>query len=90
MAETVARAHAAIRAYADHVPFVTPRSDADALAAASFGAFVAAIPSPLGIGTLNFTDGTSAKGFLVEAEAVKAAPDITASGGWRAFVSAPR
>ena len=56
---------------------------------AAFGAFVAAIPAPLGIGTLSFEDGTSAKGFLVEAEAVKAARDVSSFGGWRAFVKAP-
>jgi allophanate hydrolase len=52
----------------------------------AFGTFVASIPAPLGIGTLSFTDGTSAKGFLVEAEAVKGAKDVTQSGGWRAYV----
>ena len=56
---------------------------------AGFGQFVANIPSPLGIGTLRFTDGTEAKGFLVEAEAVKGARDVSVFGGWRAFVAAP-
>jgi allophanate hydrolase len=59
------------------------------LAPAAFGSFVAAIPSPLGVGTLSFSDGTTAKGFLVEAEAVKGAKDVTAFGGWRAYVAAP-
>jgi len=59
------------------------------LDAAGFGQFVAAIPSPLGIGTLRFTDGTEAKGFLVEAEAVKGARNVSEYGGWRAFVAAP-
>jgi allophanate hydrolase len=57
-----------------------------ALGAGAFGTFVANIPSPLGVGALNFTDGTSAKGFLVEAEAVKGAKDVTSFGGWRAYV----
>ena len=56
------------------------------LDAEAFGTFVAAIPSPLGVGALNFTDGTSAKGFLVEAEAVKGAKDVTSFGGWRAYI----
>jgi allophanate hydrolase len=56
------------------------------LDATAFGTFVANIPSPLGIGTLSFTDATSAKGFLVEAEAVKGAKDVTSFGGWRAYV----
>ncbi|HEY1944241.1 MAG TPA: allophanate hydrolase [Roseiarcus sp.] len=53
----------------------------------AFGRFVAAIPAPLGIGTLAFEDGTSAKGFLVEAEAVKGAEDVSRFGGWRAYVA---
>jgi len=56
------------------------------LKAAAFGAFVAAIPQPLGIGTLNFEDGARAKGFLVEAEAVKGAEDISRFGGWRSYL----
>jgi allophanate hydrolase len=56
------------------------------LDARAFGAFVANIPSPLGIGALSFTDGTSAKGFLVEAEAVRGAQDVSRSGGWRAYL----
>lgn len=51
-----------------------------------FGEFVSTIPAPLGIGTLSFSDGTSAKGFLVEAEAIKGAEDISRFGGWRAYL----
>jgi len=58
------------------------------LDAAGFGSFVSRIPAPLGIGTVAFSDGTSAKGFLVEAEAVRDAKDITQSGGWKAFLAA--
>jgi len=58
------------------------------LDAAGFGSFVSRIPAPLGIGTVTFSDGTSAKGFLVEAEAVRDAKDITQSGGWKAFLAA--
>lgn len=54
---------------------------------AGFGSFVNRIPSPLGIGTIRLGDGTSAKGFLVEAEATKGAEDITATGGWKAFLA---
>ena len=56
------------------------------LEAAAFGAFVARIPSPLGIGAVRLADGTTVKGFLVEAEAVKAAEDISRHGGWRAYL----
>jgi len=54
----------------------------------AFGAFVAAIPAPLGIGTLLLSDGASAKGFLIEAEATKGAKDISGFGGWRAYLKA--
>ena len=54
---------------------------------AGFGDFVARIPAPLGIGTIRLSDGGSVKGFLVEAEAVKAAEDISRFGGWRTYLS---
>jgi allophanate hydrolase len=57
------------------------------LDAAGFGSFVSRIPAPLGIGTLRLADGTSVKGFLVEAEAVRGADDISRHGGWRAFLA---
>ena len=50
-----------------------------------FGAFVAAIPSPLGIGTLSLTDGTNPKGFLVEPAGLEGAIDISHFGGWRKY-----
>jgi allophanate hydrolase len=59
-----------------------------ALPTKAFGAFVAAIPSPLSIGTVNLADGSSVKGFLVEASATEGARDITSFGGWRAFIAA--
>jgi allophanate hydrolase len=55
---------------------------------ASFGAFVAGIPAPLGVGTIRLAGGSSAKGFLVEGEAAKGAEDITRFGGWRAYLGA--
>ncbi|MDS7594344.1 allophanate hydrolase [Agrobacterium tumefaciens] len=58
------------------------------LTPAAFGRFVAAIPAPLGIGTIALADGTSAKGFLSEQIAVEAGSiDITDYGGWRAYCS---
>ncbi len=58
-----------------------------ALSEAAFGRFVAAVPPPLSIGTLQLGDGRTVKGFLVEAEAAAAARDISSFGGWRAFVA---
>ena len=56
------------------------------LSVAAFGGFVAAVPSPLAIGTVVLADGSSVKGFLCESAAVAGAEDITAFGGWRAFL----
>jgi allophanate hydrolase len=57
-----------------------------ALSAAAFGQFVAAIPPPLTVGTIRLSDGRGVKGFLVEAAAIDGARDISAFGGWRAYV----
>jgi allophanate hydrolase len=53
-----------------------------------FGAFVAAIPAPLGIGSSRLADGRQVKGFVCEQYAVAGARDISAFGGWRKFLSA--
>src|SRR5882724_8761614 len=58
-----------------------------ALSSASFGRFVAAIPPPLSIGTVRLNDGRGIKGFIVEAADIDGAREISAFGGWRAFVS---
>ena len=58
-----------------------------ALSESAFGRFVAAVPQPLSIGTLEIGDGRQVKGFLVEAEAVAGARDISSFGGWRAFMA---
>jgi allophanate hydrolase len=58
-----------------------------ALSAASFGKFVAAIPPPLSIGTVRLADGRGVKGFIVEAADIDGAREISAFGGWRAFVA---
>ncbi|MFW5633495.1 MAG: allophanate hydrolase [Erythrobacter sp.] len=54
---------------------------------AAFGSFVAEVPAPLAIGTVTLSDGTSVKGFVAEPRATKGAEDITALGGWRAYVA---
>ena len=58
-----------------------------ALSAASFGRFIAAIPPPLSIGTVRLNDGRGVKGFIVEAADLDGAREISAFGGWRAFVA---
>ena len=59
-----------------------------ALPPENFGHFVAGIPSPLCIGTLELEDGTRPKGFLVEPAGLAGAAEITRHGGWRAFIAA--
>lgn len=54
---------------------------------AHYGSFVAAIPSPLGIGTLQLEDGRSVQGFICESQAVQGAQDISHLGGWRAYMA---
>lgn len=52
---------------------------------ANFGRFVAGVPTPLGIGSVQLQDGRSVKGFICEGHALTQARDITAFGGWRAY-----
>jgi allophanate hydrolase len=54
---------------------------------AAFGSFVAEVPAPLAIGTVTLEDGTAVKGFVAEPRAFDAALDITAHGGWRAYLT---
>jgi allophanate hydrolase len=54
----------------------------------AFGSFVAAIPPPLGIGTLALDDGSEVKGFICEAHAVAGARDISEFGSWRNYLAA--
>ena len=57
------------------------------LTPAAFGAFVAAIPAPLGVGKITLDDGAQVSGFLCEAHALADAAEITHLGGWRAYVA---
>ncbi len=58
-----------------------------AVPAAHFGGFVAAIPAPLGIGSVALADGSSVSGFICEPFAVAGAREITRFGGWRAYLA---
>ena len=53
----------------------------------AFGSFTAEVPAPLAIGTVTLEDGTSVKGFVAEPRALDGATDITAMGGWRAYIA---
>ncbi|GMK44301.1 allophanate hydrolase [Paenibacillus glycanilyticus] len=50
---------------------------------ATFGAFTAAIPAPLGIGKVELSEGSIVPGFICEAYGTVDAEDITSYGGWR-------
>jgi len=53
-----------------------------------FGGFVAAVEAPLAIGDVTLADGARVKGFVAEPRACHGAEDITAFGGWRAYLAA--
>jgi allophanate hydrolase len=54
---------------------------------AAFGSFVVDVPPPLAIGSVTLADGSTVKGFVAEPRATVGAEDITALGGWRAYVA---
>ena len=53
---------------------------------ANFGAIVAEVPAPLGIGSVQLEDGSWVKGFICEGYAINDAIDISHFGGWRAYI----
>ncbi|HTQ06430.1 MAG TPA: allophanate hydrolase [Polyangiaceae bacterium] len=53
----------------------------------AFGSFVAEVPPPMVIGTVELADATRVKGFLCEPAALEGSADITHFGGWRAFLA---
>jgi allophanate hydrolase len=61
-----------------------------AMPQATVGSFLASIPPPLGLGSVELADGRHVHGFLCEPHALAGAQDITHHGGWRAFLSAHR
>jgi allophanate hydrolase len=61
-----------------------------ALDDAGLGALTAGVRPPLGIGSVELADGQWVKGFICEAYGLAEATDITAHGGWRAYLEARR
>lgn len=57
------------------------------LSAEAFGSFVAEVPSPLAIGSVELIDGRFVKGFVAEPRAKEGALDITEFGGWRDYIA---
>lgn len=56
----------------------------------AFGKLMTQVGAPLGIGTLELSDGSFVKGFICEPIAVVGAVDITQYGGWRRYQAANR
>jgi allophanate hydrolase len=54
---------------------------------ADVGSFLALIPAPLGLGSVELADGRWVKSFICEGHALLAATDVTAHGGWRAYIA---
>ena len=59
------------------------------LSPAALGTFLAAIPQPMALGEVELDDGRAVVGFLCEPIALAGARDITAAGGWRAYLGGP-
>jgi len=51
------------------------------------GSFLALIPPPLGLGSVELADGRWVKGFICEPGALPDAEDISHFGGWRAYMA---
>ncbi|MGE0559587.1 MAG: allophanate hydrolase [Burkholderiales bacterium] len=56
--------------------------------AEALGGFLAGIPAPLGLGSVELADGSWVNGFICEPWALDGAEDITAFGGWRNYMAA--
>ncbi|MAZ88412.1 MAG: allophanate hydrolase [Cellvibrionaceae bacterium] len=52
-----------------------------------FGSFVAAIPSPLGIGKVELADGHWVSGFICEGAGLDGATDISHLGSWKSWLT---
>jgi allophanate hydrolase len=52
------------------------------------GSFLALVPAPLTLGSIELQEGGTVHGFLCESHAAVGAEDITSFGGWRAYLGA--
>ncbi|NWB89404.1 allophanate hydrolase [Pseudomonas gingeri] len=58
------------------------------LPSSELGSFLTGIPAPLGLGKVQLDDGRWETGFICDAYGLEGATDISAWGGWRAWLSA--
>jgi allophanate hydrolase len=56
-----------------------------AMPLSAVGSFLALIPPPLGLGSVELADGRHVHGFICEGHALQGALDVTSFGGWRAY-----
>lgn len=54
----------------------------------TIGSLLVETPPPLGLGTIELSDGAWVKGFICESRVLHDARDITAFGGWRSYMTA--
>jgi len=54
---------------------------------AAVGSFLVLVPAPLALGSLELADGRWVHGFVCEGHALHGAPDVSAHGGWRAYIT---
>ena len=54
---------------------------------AEVGGFLALIPAPLGLGSVELADGRWVHGFICEGHALAGAEEVTRHGGWRAYLA---
>jgi allophanate hydrolase len=59
-----------------------------ALPPAGLASLIASLPTPMALGRVALSDGTEVVGFLCEPAALVGADEITAHGGWRAYMNA--
>jgi allophanate hydrolase len=57
------------------------------LRSADLGSFVEGIPAPLGLGKVELQGGETVTGFVCESHGTDSAVEITALGGWRAYLA---
>ena len=57
------------------------------LPSSELGSFLTGIPAPLGLGKVELADGSWEAGFICEPYGLVGAEDITAHGGWRAWLA---
>ena len=53
---------------------------------AAVGSFLALVPPPLGLGSVELADGRWVHGFICEGHALDGALEVTSFGGWRAYL----